>query len=168
MENAGGDAEDTIPDLDLAWLALPSFDWRQAANPAFVARLIHHLETRAQTLQEDTLHPFNFLKDWVKTLAQDPNSEATPWGTVGAARDAPHRIYILGHSHWNAAHILAEADRLQLQPTYVFDRTTSDSLEQKQKWEERLHKDALPLEWQSLITEFPMEWHAILFLWKEV
>ena len=168
MANAGGDAEDTILDLALDWLAPPTFDWRQAANPAFVARLVHHLETRAQTLQEDTLHPFNFLTDRIKALAQDPDSWATPWGTVGSARDAPNKIYILGHNHWNAAHLLAEAKRLNLQPTYVFDRTTSDSLEQKQKWDERLHKDALPLEWQSLITEFPLEWHAILFLWKEV
>ena len=132
MEEAGDDAEDPILNLDLDWLAPSTFDWRQAANPAFVTRMVHHLETRARTLQEDTLHPFNFLTDRVKALAQDPDSSVIPWGTVDSARDAPNKIYILGHNHWNAAHLLAEAKRLNLQPTYVFDRTTSDSLEQKQ------------------------------------
>ena len=146
MDGAGFEEEGPILDLDLDWLAPELWDWRQAANPAFVARMVRHLEDRARTLQDDTLHPFLFLTKRVKGLAKDPGSTVTPWGTVDSARDAPNNIYILGHSHWNATHLLTEAKRLKLKPTYVFDRTASDSLEQKQKWDERLHKDALQLE----------------------
>ena len=102
MEEAGDDAEDPILNLDLDWLVPNTFDWRQAANPAFVTRMVRHLENRARTLQEDTLHPFIFLTERVKALAQDPGSSVIPWGTVDSARDAPNNIYILGHNHWNA------------------------------------------------------------------
>ena len=145
--------EDSLPNLDFSWLTPGPLNWNQENDPVLVAKLGVHLGKRAKTLEEDTLHPLHFLIERVKELSRNPNSTASPWGTIDSARDAPDKIYTLGHSHWNATNLLAQARRLKVEPLYVFDRTTSDPPDQQRKWEERLHKDALPLEWQSLITE---------------
>ena len=109
--------DDPILDLNLGWLTPEPINWKQAHDPAVAERIERHLEERAWTLQEDTLHPFLFLTEYVKTLNRNGGTTAPPWGTVDSTRDAPQRIFILGHNHWNATQLLAEACLLYTSPS---------------------------------------------------